>query len=361
MPRILLAFVLLLSLGCEAGSGSGTDERDPEVAGESQILRRAGVSIRLPEGWHETRTATDRETDPVVRLAVSSGPIRPGGGACRVSAYDFPADAVAIVLVEWRSLEVGPPQGPVRPDRFTESSLPISEPPSIECFGGAGGSAQFVEAGRVFGAYVLVGLGARPELRAAARAVLDTLRVELELPRPIDLVELPPPLLAECRRSALVRPACPARVPRVRGLYRSQRSRDVLRPARVLDVFDLERAPDRDQPDENRPPRFAHIGLLAGEARRIGAWVVPRDRTAFVLRDGLMLPSRTEPISFGHVRWGETRGLLFLAPPFPAGGYLADHLAFVWQAGGTRWVVSLHAWEPLRQAVATLRAMKLSA
>lgn len=74
-----------------------------------------------------------------------------------------------------------------------------------------------------------------------------------------------------------------------------------------------------------------------------------------------MRRTRTEPISFGRVRWGDTRGLLFLAPPFLTGGYLGDHLAFVWRAGDTSWAVSLHAWEPLREAVATLRAMTLSA
>ena len=150
------------------------------------------------------------------------------------------------------------------------------------------------------------------------------------------------------------------RVPRVRAEYRSHLSRDVLGRSGSLEVFDLERAPDRDQPDNDRPPRFAHIGLLAGETERIAPWVEPWDRRAVALRDGLMKRRRTEPISFGLATWGDTRGLLFLAPPFPTGGYLGNHLVFVWRAGATSWAVSLHAWEPLTEAAATLRAMTLS-
>ena len=53
-------------------------------------------------------------------------------------------------------------------------------PPAIECFKGSGGSAQFVDGGRSFGAYVLAGLDAPDGRVDEARRVLDTLRVSSE-------------------------------------------------------------------------------------------------------------------------------------------------------------------------------------
>ncbi len=362
MLRIALALLVLLAAGCDGGSDDADRRTAPGVAPASPRAGGEGVSVQLPRGWHDTSTEPRHATDPVVRLAVSSGPIRPGTKPCQVSAYDFPATEVALVLVEWTT--AGLLEGvraPPRPGRFTEASLPMAAPPAIECFEGPGGTVQFVEAGRLFGAYVLLGPEAPGELADEARAVLDTVRVEMELLRPVELVALAPKRVEHCRRSALIRPTCPTQVPRVRAEYLSHLSRDVLGRSGILDVFDLERAPGRDQPDNDRPPWFAHVGILAGETERIASWGEPWDRRAVALRDGLMERERTEPVSFGLVTWGDTRGLLFLAPPFPTGGYLGNHLVFVWRAGATSWAVSLHAWEPLTEAVATLRAMTLSA
>ena len=49
---------------------------------------------------------------------------------------------------------------------------------NIECFEGSGGTVQFVDGGREFGAYVLLGPDADPALADEARAVLQTLEVE---------------------------------------------------------------------------------------------------------------------------------------------------------------------------------------
>jgi hypothetical protein len=74
-----------------------------------------------------------------------------------------------------------------------------------------------------------------------------------------------------------------------------------------------------------------------------------------------MRDARDEPISFGLLDVGDTRALLFLAPPYPTGGYLGNHLVLVWKVPRGRRAVSLHAWEPLTEAAATLRRMALSA
>jgi len=50
-------------------------------------------------------------------------------------------------------------------------------------------------------------------------------------------------------------------------------------------------------------------------------------------------------------------GILYLAPPFPNGGQLGDHLVFQWQRSRRTYVVTLHSWAPLKETEATLRAM----
>ena len=56
-------------------------------------------------------------------------------------------------------------------------SLPLHPPPAIECFAGSGGSIEFAQRGRHFGAYLLAGRRAQQSLVARARSVLDTLQV----------------------------------------------------------------------------------------------------------------------------------------------------------------------------------------
>jgi hypothetical protein len=62
-------------------------------------------------------------------------------------------------------------------------------------------------------------------------------------------------------------------------------------------------------------------------------------------------------VSFGRVRWAGREGVLTLAPSFPTGGFVGNHLTFVWREHGVQHTLSLHAWEPLTEAAATLRTM----
>jgi hypothetical protein len=140
-----------------------------------------GVTVALPPGWHATRPDQGRNTQPLTRLVVSSGPIAPRlTGTChvQVSDYTFPATAVAIVVVEWTK-PIGVPLGRLgrRPARFTVTDLPIRRPPAIECFSGPGGAAQWSARGHDFAAYVLLGRKAPLRLATRARSVLDTLRI----------------------------------------------------------------------------------------------------------------------------------------------------------------------------------------
>jgi len=133
----------------------------------------------LPRGWHTWQPVPALMpgiTDPVVRVVAISGPWRFAEHGCQVAAFTFSAGAVALVVAEWVDPRNAPGL-PRRPSHFTPANLPLHPPPAIECWAGPGGSVEFVDRGRRFGAYLLVGRRAQPRLVARARAVLDTLRV----------------------------------------------------------------------------------------------------------------------------------------------------------------------------------------
>jgi hypothetical protein len=170
--RLRIGLVLLALAAAAAGIAAATGGRSGIRTGQ------AGVTLVLPGGWHRIPLALPPArdaSDPVTRIVASSGPISFGHG-CNDVDYDFPSDAVALVVLEWRSpaLVRG---APARPARFTPATLRVRPPPAIECFDGSGGSAQFRDHGRAFDAFVLLGRKAPHALVDRARAVLDTLRV----------------------------------------------------------------------------------------------------------------------------------------------------------------------------------------
>jgi hypothetical protein len=134
-----------------------------------------GVTVALPPGWHATEPGRGRAGNPLTRLVVASGAVRPRlTGAChsQVADYAFPPAAVAVVVVVWTE-----PLGGMRIGCGPRRPLPVRRPPAIGCWPGPGGGIQFAEHGRSFAAYVLLGRRAPAALAARARGVLDTLRV----------------------------------------------------------------------------------------------------------------------------------------------------------------------------------------
>jgi hypothetical protein len=59
----------------------------------------------------------------------------------------------------------------------------------------------------------------------------------------------------------------------------------------------------------------------------------------------------------GDYVWGGTDGTLVLAPIFPLGGVDGDHLIYRWDRDGVEYSISLHAWTPLAETMATLHAI----
>jgi hypothetical protein len=183
---------------------------------------------------------------------------------------------------------------------------------------------------------------------AATALVLAGLS-QASLSRP--LTPLPAAQLAKCQASAQLRPACIRKVPRVTGRYRAYRARDG-GPAPEFQVFDLEYFVP------SRPPKGAHITVAAGAVSRLTPYTDPKAATNVVqLSDRVRRADRSKPVSFGSRRWNDLQGILYLAPPYLHGGQLGDHLVFQWTRSGQTYVVSLHAWAPLPETAATLRAM----
>ena len=149
------------------------------TAAPERRIGSGGVSVVLPAGWHTWRPLpglSSSVTDPVTRVVAISAPFRFAERGCQVAAYAFPSSAVAVIVLEWISLGRND-RWPPRPARFTAKTLPLHPPPAIECFAGPGGSIEFAQRGRHFGAYLLAGRRAQQRLVARARKILDTLQV----------------------------------------------------------------------------------------------------------------------------------------------------------------------------------------
>lgn len=170
-----LAVVLTAGCGADTQAGERSAARQAAEPVRAQAVGSAGVMVRLPAGWHAATPNDGSVVDPVTRLVVASSPIRARGSECQVAAYAFDATAVAIVVVEWRT---APAALPERPDEFSTRELTIQAAPAIECFDGPGGTVQFVERGRSFGAYLLVGREATNVTIEQARRVLASIEVD---------------------------------------------------------------------------------------------------------------------------------------------------------------------------------------
>ena len=178
--------------------------------------------------------------------------------------------------------------------------------------------------------------------------------------RGVELVPLAPNKLAHCRKTVLLRAACPRLVPRVRAAYLNHLAVEAEGTRLSLATFNLERGAEYPGvPERNAPPRMAHLVVVGGHVERSAAGVFD-DLRAAALRDGLMRRKRERSLGFGTLRWAGRSGELLLAPSYPRGGMLGNHLVFRWRDGRREYALSLHAWEPLTEAAATLKAIVAS-
>jgi hypothetical protein len=165
----------------------------------------------------------------------------------------------------------------------------------------------------------------------------------LDAARPVSLVSTPDRALRRCLRSSVLRPACPRAVPPA-AYERPTTTAAVYRRERGFpETFDLQAfAPTR--------PRLVHVVVQANAHHRVRA-------RAERVGERLLAPRRRVAIVIGERTWNGRAGRLSLAPPYPTGGIVGDHLVFRWREGGVRYDVTLHVWKPIDEAIATLEAI----
>jgi hypothetical protein len=142
------------------------------------------------------------------------------------------------------------------------------------------------------------------------------------------LVEMRPFDRRLCHASALLRPVCPRRVPAAiyprRGVYLAPHGA----PGERYDRFELIAVPRRGRPQ--------HVVLFAS-------------------RYGLDRVFTSAPrVRLGRPTWGGLRGVLVVDSSRPVAG---EHVVFRWRSRGVDYALALAAWKPMRDAVATLRAI----
>jgi hypothetical protein len=178
--------------------------------------------------------------------------------------------------------------------------------------------------------------------------------------RGVALARIPAPALKRCHGDKTLSRACPAVVPsarwRDRPEWSTERGRIVFPGAYELAAG----AEHPGRPEQDRPPRLVHLVVLGGREARSLAFEWPRRRAAVAVEDGLYARDRRRALSLGERSWNGRSGDLVLAPAFPDGGIVGDHLVFRWREGGSYYAVTLHGWEPFTEVVTTLRAMVAS-
>lgn len=161
------------------------------------------------------------------------------------------------------------------------------------------------------------------------------------------LMPLPARAARRCGETPGIEAVCPAEVPKIEG-----RTFLSLQSARGL--FSAEWGVGRSGIGRRgSPPDFSHLVVQGGDPGTILPFEMP-DGAA----QGVDLGRRREgALLLGRPRWNKVNGSLVLAPPYPDGGVNGDHLVYLWREDGAAHALSLHAWLPLREATATLRAV----
>lgn len=131
-----------------------------------------------------------------------------------------------------------------------------------------------------------------------------------------------------------------------------QAERDGCRGA-AFDVLDLVDA----GANGDHPPIWSHITFFAGNLTSAFPFRYPTGGTRPATINGLFRTPHPKATFLGSFNWGGSHGTLILAPAFPDGGQQGDRLIFRWRENGVSYALGLHGWEPLADAVATLRTM----
>jgi hypothetical protein len=164
------------------------------------------------------------------------------------------------------------------------------------------------------------------------------------------LVAMPVKALEKCHNDEGLSLVCPVRVPKVKD----ETFQHITAPQPDWPVFSAEwNAPYPKLTERNAPPRFAHI-VVHAEHRHMFPFKWPSED--FPQGDEIT-DKRKKALLLDSPTWAGLQGTLVLAPSFPFGGIDGDHIVFRWEEDGGVYAISLHAWRPLNESVATLKAI----
>ena len=165
--------------------------------------------------------------------------------------------------------------------------------------------------------------------------------------RPAALKRLPPEVIRRCASVPTLRGVCPTKVPAAAGELRAFDAH-----LRGLWGFIVEAGDPGALDGKADPPDLVEVHLIAGDGlgdpirnlkpapdlERVARW-------------------RWRPwLLDEEVTWGGRTGRVVLWPERP-GNITSDHVSFDWSERGTRFRLSLRAWEPIQESVATLEAV----
>ena len=207
---------------------------------------------------------------------------------------------------------------------------------ALLCLGGCGGS------GEEDGPPAAPTSTAQGSTTAETTTTMTETEAETETEAAVELVPIPRDAGRKCRSSQLLRPACPELAPEapydeIPEVYEARR----LPGGGGAETFNLQwGAETPGRPARNRPPRLSHVVVAGGPLRTSLRGIEGR-------------PLR-------RVVWSGRRGTLLRAAPYPRGGIHGNHLVFRWREGETEYALSLHAWKPPGETVATLEAIVAS-
>jgi hypothetical protein len=182
---------------------------------------------------------------------------------------------------------------------------------------------------------------------------------------PSPMFDTPKPVFTECRRAPLLRPICPRHLPVVRTPFVARS----IHGAPSLATLDIQSgALHADASPQNRPPQFAHVVLEAGGlTTAFETFSYPTHGTPVRSVDGLLespIRRKAEQLAtpkalfLGRFRWAGRSGSVVLVPTDRyVDAIVAGHLVFRWRHAGKDYAISLHGYEPLSRALATLQAI----
>lgn len=248
----LVAAGLASLVGC--GGGGGGVAEGPAPAGERRVDAGAGVSVRVPRGWHLVRPPISAVSFPAERLLLTSYPTR-GGGNCSPerAQRNLPPGGALVYLFEYR-----PERGgvwarlrrrdfPPRPARFRLRPRTLG---GYECWRVPSYLVRFRAAGRAFQVHVALGSRASPSRRAQVLRVLDSLGFETLPPPPPDPYAGWPLLTTETGDSMRAPPGWPAAATTSPRRYRRPRTLFYAAERRLPGL------PDASQRSEREPRRL---------------------------------------------------------------------------------------------------------